>query len=89
MFSKDVENGPAREVELVQEEVAGVDYLDVERSENVGRIAADAGGEDFGPVLITDRGRPSHVLLTFEAYEKLLGVDVLERLSEPAGVEDV
>jgi len=26
-----------------------------------------------GPVFITDRGRPSHVLLTVEAYEKLTG----------------
>ncbi|HXW82493.1 MAG TPA: type II toxin-antitoxin system Phd/YefM family antitoxin [Acidimicrobiales bacterium] len=42
-----------------------------------------------GPVFITDRGRPSHVLLTFDAYEKLLGVHVIERLGEPAGVEDV
>jgi prevent-host-death family protein len=42
-----------------------------------------------GPVFITDRGRPSHVLLTFEAYDKLLGVNVLDRLGEPAGVEDV
>ncbi len=24
-----------------------------------------------GPVIITDRGRPSHVLLTIEAYKKL------------------
>jgi prevent-host-death family protein len=24
-----------------------------------------------GPVFITDRGRPAHVLLTFEDYEKL------------------
>ncbi len=24
-----------------------------------------------GPVVITDRGAPSHVLLTFEAYEEL------------------
>lgn len=24
-----------------------------------------------GPVIITDRGRPAHVLLTFEAYQKL------------------
>jgi prevent-host-death family protein len=42
-----------------------------------------------GPVFITDRGRPSHVLMTFDAYEKLLGVRVVERLGEPAGVEDV
>lgn len=26
-----------------------------------------------GPVFITDRGRPAHVLLTVEAYQKLLG----------------
>ena len=24
-----------------------------------------------GPVIITDRGKPSHVLLTFEEYERL------------------
>lgn len=42
-----------------------------------------------GPVFITDRGKPAHVLLTFEAYQKLLGVDLLDRLAEPAGVEDV
>ena len=43
-----------------------------------------------GPVYITDRGRPAHVLLTFDAYEDLLGRHrVLDRLAEPAGVEDV
>jgi hypothetical protein len=42
-----------------------------------------------GPVFITDRGRPAHVLLTFDAYERLLGVDLLDRLAEPAGVEDI
>jgi hypothetical protein len=26
-----------------------------------------------GPVYVTDRGRPSHVLLTFEEYERLAG----------------
>lgn len=26
-----------------------------------------------GPVFITDRGRPAHVLLTFEAYQELIG----------------
>jgi hypothetical protein len=26
-----------------------------------------------GPVIITDRGRPSHVLLTIEQYQKLTG----------------
>jgi PHD/YefM family antitoxin component YafN of YafNO toxin-antitoxin module len=47
------------------------------------RAAAD------GPVFITDRGKPAHVLLTFAAYQELLGVDLLDRLAEPAGVEDV
>ena len=42
-----------------------------------------------GPVFITDRGKPAHVLLTFAAYQELLGVDLLDRLAEPAGVEDV
>jgi PHD/YefM family antitoxin component YafN of YafNO toxin-antitoxin module len=42
-----------------------------------------------GPVFITDRGEPAHVLLTFAAYQELLGVDLLDRLAEPAGVEDV
>jgi prevent-host-death family protein len=37
----------------------------------------NAGGAkkaaDKGPVIITDRGRPAHVLLSFEDYQKLLG----------------
>lgn len=28
---------------------------------------------DKGPVFITDRGRPAHVLLTFADYQRLLG----------------
>jgi prevent-host-death family protein len=43
-----------------------------------------------GPVYITDRGRPAHVLLTYEAYEQLIGTRrVLDVLAEPHGVEDV
>lgn len=43
-----------------------------------------------GPVYITDRGKPAHVLLTFDAYEELIGSHrVLDRLAEPAGIEDV
>ncbi len=42
-----------------------------------------------GPVYITDRGQPAHVLLAYEDYERLLGFDVLDRLAEPAGVEDI
>ena len=43
-----------------------------------------------GAVYITDRGRPAHVLLTFEAYEELLGKNrVLDLLAAPAGVEHI
>ena len=43
-----------------------------------------------GPVYITDRGRPGHVLLTYEAYERLLGPQrVVDLLGQPAGVEDI
>ncbi len=45
---------------------------------------------EHGPVYITHRGRPAHVLLTYEAYEQLLGTQfVLDRLAEPEGVEDI
>jgi prevent-host-death family protein len=37
----------------------------------------DAGGAkraaENGPVIITDRGRPAHVLLRYEEYQRLLG----------------
>jgi hypothetical protein len=43
-----------------------------------------------GPVYITDRGRPAHVLLTFDAYEELIGPHrALDLLAEPTGVADV
>lgn len=43
-----------------------------------------------GPVYITDRGRPAHVLLTYEAYEQLIGThQVLDALSRPAGIADI
>ena len=28
---------------------------------------------EAGPVFITDRGKPAHVLMTFEAYKKITG----------------
>lgn len=44
-----------------------------------------------GPVVITDRGRPSHVLLTIDEYNRLAsrGRNVIDLLGVPAGVEDV
>ncbi len=43
-----------------------------------------------GPVIVTDRGRPSHVLLTIEEYRKLNGKreSILELLAMP-GVGDI
>jgi prevent-host-death family protein len=38
-----------------------------------------------GPVYITDRGRPSHVLLSFEDFQRLAGQPgLLELLAVPA-----
>jgi prevent-host-death family protein len=44
-----------------------------------------------GPVFITDRGRPAHVLLSIEDYLRLVGsaADIVDELGLPAGVEDV
>lgn len=43
-----------------------------------------------GPVFITDRGRPAHVLLTFEEYRKITGgrTKIADLLAMP-GIEDV
>ena len=42
-----------------------------------------------GPVVIADRGRPSHVLLTYRAYEEMLGRrrNILELLAMPEADE--
>ena len=42
-----------------------------------------------GPVFITDRGRPSHVLLTVEEYQRITGgqKSVLDLLAIPAAAE--
>lgn len=43
-----------------------------------------------GPVFITDRGRPAHVLLTIEGYQKLVGgpATIVDLLAMP-GAADV
>ena len=43
-----------------------------------------------GPVFITDRGRPAHVLLTFEEYKKITGgrTKIADLLAMP-GIEDL
>lgn len=44
-----------------------------------------------GPVFITDRGRPAHVLLTYEEYQRLVSGPggIIEMLGQPPGIEDV
>lgn len=44
-----------------------------------------------GPVIITDRGKPSHVLLSLSEYQRLTGQteSLVDRLGLPDGVEDV
>lgn len=43
-----------------------------------------------GPVIITDRGRPAHVLLTFDEYKKITGgrAKIADLLAMP-GIEDI
>ena len=45
---------------------------------------------DKGPVFITDRGRPAHVLLSIEDYRQLAGgrLTLAEAVAQP-GVRDV
>jgi prevent-host-death family protein len=40
-----------------------------------------------GPVFITDRGRPAHVLLNIDDYRKLVGaqVNLAQALADPTG----
>lgn len=44
-----------------------------------------------GPVYITDRGKPAHVLMTFDDYSKLAdgGKSMLELLSATPGIGDI
>ena len=43
-----------------------------------------------GPVIITDRGRPAHVLLTFDDYRRMTGgrTKIADLLAMP-GIEEV
>jgi prevent-host-death family protein len=42
-----------------------------------------------GPVFITDRGQPAHVLMSMELYRRLTGGDqsIADLLALPAGIE--
>jgi hypothetical protein len=58
-----------------------------EFNQDTGRAKKLAGS---GPVFITDRGRPAHVLLTIEDYRKLAGGgrSIIDMLAMP-GQEDI
>jgi prevent-host-death family protein len=58
-----------------------------EFNQDVGRAKKAAV---HGPVIITDRGKPAHVLMTIEAYERISGGgdSIVELLAMP-GAEDI
>ena len=58
-----------------------------EFQQNANQAQKSAGN---GPVFITNRGRPVHVLLSYEDYQKLAGErrNIVEALSMP-GLDDL
>jgi prevent-host-death family protein len=53
-----------------------------EFNQNVSRARKAAGK---GPVIITDRGRPAHVLLSIDDYRRIIGKEesIIELLAAP------
>ena len=58
-----------------------------EFNQNVSRARREA---EAGPVVITDRGDPAYVLLSHDAYQRLVGAEpgIRELLDRP-GMEDI
>lgn len=58
-----------------------------ELNQDLARAKREACG---GPVIITDRGRPAHVLMEYEDYRRLAGegTSILEALAMPSS-EDI
>jgi prevent-host-death family protein len=58
-----------------------------ELNQDIGRAKKAAR---YGPVFITDRGKPAHVLLSIEDYQRLTGRhrNIVEALSMP-GLADI
>jgi hypothetical protein len=58
-----------------------------EFNQNIGRAKRAA---DMGPVVITDRGEPSYVLLRHDAYRRLTGGGpTIRELLDQSGLEDI
>ncbi|MCP1438783.1 prevent-host-death family protein [Erwinia persicina] len=52
-------------------------------------VSAARRAAEAGPVYITDRGKPAHVLLTFEDYKRLTGSsrNIQDALAMPEAAE--
>ena len=59
-----------------------------ELNQDIGR--AKRAARD-GPVIITDRGKPVHVLLSYDEYQRIIGQreSIVDQLGLPPGIEDV
>ncbi|MFA7505756.1 MAG: type II toxin-antitoxin system Phd/YefM family antitoxin [Burkholderiaceae bacterium] len=59
-----------------------------ELNQDIGRAKRAAND---GPVIITDRGKPVHVLLSFDEYQRIIGQqdNIVDQLGLPPGIEDV
>lgn len=58
-----------------------------ELNQDLGRAKRAANG---GPVIITDRGRPAHVLMSFDEYKRLTGkMRTLGDMLAAPGAEDI
>lgn len=57
-----------------------------ELNQNIGRAKR---ASEAGPVVITDRGKPAHVLLSYEDYQRLAGhrQTLAEALAMPAAAD--
>ena len=57
-----------------------------EFNQDVGRAKRDALDE---PVVVTDRGRPTHVLMNFETFKRISGEaeTIIDLLAMPGSVE--
>ncbi|MEO0566523.1 MAG: type II toxin-antitoxin system Phd/YefM family antitoxin [Pseudomonadota bacterium] len=57
-----------------------------ELNQDLARAKREACG---GPVIITDRGRPAHVLMEYEDYRRLTGegTSIIDALAMPSGEE--
>ena len=59
-----------------------------ELNQDIGRAKLAARN---GPVIITDRGKPVHVLLSYDEYQRIIGQqeNIVDQLGLPSGIEDV